>query len=215
MSVSLFRPALAVALGLTLVAAGTSVAAPKAKPKVACNLLVDDKGDGTGFVRTDMNYLPNDPNLDIVSADIATNAKTVTAVIRTDQLTATDSSSPTGRAYYANFFVGEAQLFLSAALDGAGNASYTGGFIETRRRSLGEATGVIDLKKKEIRISAPLSLFAEKASMKPGTKITELNALAQRFIGARGVAGVTPSADAAEGGLTYTAGSPSCVAVGK
>lgn len=213
---SALRPVLALAVCASVVAGGAAVAAPK-KPAVkpACNLVVDVKGDGTGFVFTDASYLPNDANLDLISGDIASNAKTVTAVIRTDALTLSDSSSPTGRAYYANFTVGEVALHLSAALDGSGEATYSAGFTETRRKSLGEATGVIDVAKKEIRISAPLSIFAEKAAIKPGTKITDLNLLAQRYVGNRSVGGVTPSADAAEGGKTYVAGAPSCVAVGK
>lgn len=211
MRARLLRPALTAGLLGVLATAGLAGAAP-AKP--ACNLVQDPKGDGTGFVFTDEDYLPNDPNLDLISGDIATDAKTVTAVIRTDALAMSDPAAPTGRAYYANFFVGGKQLYLAVRLDAAGNGTYTGGHIENTRQGLGAATGVIDVAKKEVRISAPLSLFASQASLKPGTKITDLNLLAQRYIGAAGP-GATPSADAAEGGKTYTAGAKSCVVVGK
>lgn len=211
MRARLIRPALALGtLGL-LASAGLAGAAPAA----ACNLVTDLKGDGTGFLFTDEDYLPNNPQLDLVSGDIASDGKTVTAVVRLDQLALTDSSSPTGRTYYANFTVGEAQLFLAAALDGAGAATFSGGFIETRRSNLGEATGVVDVAKKEVRISAPVTLFTEKAKIAKGTKILDLNLLAQRYVGHRSAVGVTPSADAAEGGKTYTAGAKSCVVVGK
>ena len=211
MRARLLRPALAAGLLGLLTTAGLAGAA--AKP--SCNLVTDPKGDGTGFVFTDEDYLPNDPQLDLVSGDIATAGKTITAVIRLDELALSDPSSPTGRAYYANFAVGDAQLFLSAALDGAGAATYSGGFTETRRTSLGEATGVVDVAKKEVRISAPVSLFAEKAKIANGVKILDLNLLAQRYIGNRSAGGATPSADEAVGGRTYVAGSASCVAVGK
>ena len=207
------RPALALALSLSVVAGGAAVAAPKPKP--VCNLVIDAKGDGTGFLMTDADYLPNDPNLDLVSGDIASNAKLVTAVIRTDAQALSDTNAPTGRAYYANFVVGEAELFLSAALDGAGAATYSAGYVDTTRKSLGAVTGTIDVAKKEVRITAPTSIFAEHAALKPGTKITDLSLLAQRYVGNRSAAGVTPSADEATGGKTYVAGSPSCVAVGK
>jgi len=208
----------AAALGLisALALSGVAQAAPKPKPKPApaappvCNLVMDTKGDGTGFLLTDQNYLPNDPQLDLVSGDIASDAKTVTAAIRTDALALSDSSAPTGRAYYANFVVGEAKLFLSVALDGAGAATYSAGFTETRRTSLGEVTGVLDMAKKEIRITAPLSIFGDKAKITPGTKIVDLNLLAQRYVGNRAAGGVTPS-----GGKVYTAGAPSCVVPGK
>ena len=207
------RSLLALSLTAVVAAAGAAVAAPKAKP--VCNLVLDAKGDGTGFLMTDADYLPNDPNLDLVSGDIASTAKQVTAVIRTDALDLSDSASPTGRAYYANFLVGEAELFLSAALDGAGAATFSAGYVDTTRKSLGAVTGVVDTKKKEIRITAPTSIYAEHATLKPGTKILDLALLAQRYVGHRSAAGVTPSADEATGGKSYVAGSPSCVTVGK
>lgn len=211
MHARLLRPALTAGLLGVLATAGLAGAAPAP----VCKLVNDVKGDGTGFVFTDTDYLPNDPNLDLISGDIATSGKLITAVIRTDELALSDPNSPTGRAYYANFMVGGAQLFLSAALDGAGAASFSGGFTETRRTSLGEATGVVDPAKKEVRITAPVSLFAEKAAIKDGVKILDLNLLAQRYVGQRGVGGLTPSADEALGGKTYTAGAKSCVVVGK
>jgi hypothetical protein len=207
------RTVLAASMAAAVALAGGAVAAP-AKAVPACNLVTDDKGDGTGFLLTDRDYLPNNPNLDLVSGDIATNAKQITAVIRTDALTLSDSQSPTGRAYYANFLVGDKTLFLAARLDGAGSALYTGGYISGTRTSLGDATGVIDVAKKEVRITAPLSLFAPQAAIKPGTDINELNLLSQRFVGAAGT-GATPSADAATGGKSYKAGDKSCVVVGK
>ncbi|MCA1711190.1 MAG: hypothetical protein LC789_05935 [Actinobacteria bacterium] len=206
------RTAVVLSLAATVVAGGAAVAAPKAAP--SCNLVTDAKGDGTGFLLTDMNYLPNDRNLDLVSGDVAATAKTITAVIRTDALDLKDSDAPTGRAYYANFTVDGVELFLSAALDGAGGATYSGGYIEGRRTRLGEATGVLDTKAQEIRISAPVSLFAEKAPIKPGKKVLDLNLLAQRYVGDRSAGGVTPSADEATGGKAYVVGAPSCAKVG-
>jgi hypothetical protein len=203
----------AVAVCAALTGGSAALAAPAAKP--ACNLVQDEKGDGTGFVQTDQDYLPNDPNLDLVSGDIASTAKVITAVIRTDAQSLSDTSAPTGRAYYANFTVGAVELFLSAALDEAGAATYSAGYIDTTRTGLGAVTGTVDVAKKEVRITAPISIFAEQASIKPGTKITDLNLLAQRYVGNRSVGGATPSADEALGGKTYVSGSRSCVVVGK
>lgn len=186
-----------------------------AAPKPVCNLVTDATGDGTGFVMTDMDYLPNDPNLDLVSGDVATKGRTVTAVIRTAELALSDPAAPTGRAHYANFTVGGTTLYLSAALNGSGAATYSAGYLDTTRQGLGAVTGTIDVAKKEVRISAPVSIFAAQAKIKDGTKIMDLNLLAQRYVGDRAVVGATPSADEATGGKTYTAGAPSCVAVGK
>jgi len=213
MRARLLRPALT--LGVLGLLATAGLAGAALAPKPVCNLVTDEKGDGTGFLFTDADYLPNDPQLDLVSGDIATNGKMITAVIRTAELALTDSNAPTGRIFYANFTVGEATLWLAAELDRAGAGSFAAGFTETRRTALGAATGVVDVGKKEIRITAPMSIFAEKAKIKGGVKILDLNLLAQRFLGDRAVVGVTPSADAATGGKTYVAGAPSCVTVGK
>ena len=203
----------ATVLGALGLIAGAGLAG--AAPKPVCNLVTDAEGDGTGFVMTDMDYLPNDPNLDLVSGDVATKGRTITAVIRTAELALSDPMSPTGRAYYANFSVGGTELYLSAALDGSGAASYSAGYIDTTRQGLGAVTGVVDPAKKEVRISAPVAIFSAQAKIKDGTKILDLNLLAQRYVGDRAAGGATPSADDASGGKTYTAGAPSCVVVGK
>ena len=71
-------------------------AAEKKKPKPVCNLVKDLKSDatdnGTNAVKT-----PNDPNLDIVTADVASNSKTVTGVIRLTALALRSPARWTGR----------------------------------------------------------------------------------------------------------------------
>lgn len=203
------------ALALAAVTVGAALTGAASANTGACNLLTDNKGDAGGFLVTDPQPLPSNPQLDIVSADIASDAKSITAVVRLDALTTTDSMAPTGRTYYVNFFVGEKQLFLAAALDSAGAAEFSAGHIATTRSTLGPATGVVDTANKQVRITAPISQFAAQAVIKPGVKITDLNALAQRYIGQRGVGGATPTADTAAGGSPYVAGSKSCVKVGK
>lgn len=213
MRARLLRPVLLTSAVALVATAGVSGAA--AKP--VCNLVTDPKGDGTGFVLTDRNYLPNDPQLDIVSGDVASDGKTITAVLRLADLQLTDNAAPTGRTYYVNFGVGEVELNLSAAVEPDGSATYSAGFQDTASRAgLGAATGVIDVAKKEVRISAPLSIFAEKVKLKSGSKLDYVEGLAQRYIGNRTAGrGVTPSADATDPGKGYTVGAPSCVVVGK
>ena len=201
--------------GAVALVAGAGLAG--AAPKPVCNLVTDPQGDGTGFVLTDRNYLPNDPQLDIVSGDVASNGKTITAVLRLADLQLTDNAAPTGRTYYVNFGVGEVELNLSAAVEPDGSATYNAGFQDTASRAgLGAATGVIDVAKKEVRIHAPLSIFAEKVKLKSGSKLDYVEGLAQRYVGNRTAGrGVTPSADATDPGKGYTVGAPSCVVVGK
>lgn len=209
------RIALTAGLAAALALGTAASAAPKAKP--VCNLFTDAAGDATGFVLTDRDYLPNDPQLDIVSGDIASDGKTITAVLRLSALDASDSNAPTGRTYYVNFGIGDVELNLSAALDADGTATYQAGFQDTASRSgLGPVTGVLDTAKKEVRIHAPLSIFAEKLPLKAGTRLEYVEGLAQRYVGNRTAGrGVTPSADDTAQGAGYAIGTPSCVVVGK
>ena len=209
------RTAAVLALAASVVAGGAAVAAPKAKP--ACNLFTDQAGDGTGFLLTDQNYLPNDPQLDILSGDVASDGKRITAVLRLSALDKTDSNAPTGRTYYVNFGIADVELNLSAAVDSDGATTFQAGYQDTASRAgLGAVTGVLDTAKKEVRITAPLSIFAEKLPLKAGTKLEYVEGLAQRYVGNRTAGrGVTPSADATDPGSSYTIGAPSCVAVGK
>ncbi|MCU1672095.1 MAG: hypothetical protein JWN77_208 [Frankiales bacterium] len=211
------RTAVVLALAATVVAGGAAGAAPKAKVKPVCNLFTDQAGDGTGFLLTDQNYLPNDPQLDIVSGDVASDGKQITAVLRLSALDKTDSNAPTGRTYYVNFGIADVELNLSAAVDQDGVATFQAGYQDTAGRAgLGAVTGVLDTAKKEVRITAPLSIFAEKLPLKAGTKLEYVEGLAQRYVGNRTVGrGITPSADATDPGSSYTIGAPSCVAVGK
>lgn len=208
---------LAVAAGLAGVMAFAGVSQGASK---ACNLLVDDKGDANGFVN--QGVMPNSiDSLDIISGDIATNAKALTAVMRVTKLSKTDSSSPLGLAYYFNFTVGDVTLFATALTTPSGDR-FGAGYIGATRTSLaGEVTGAFDEGKNEVRIHVPLSVFAPQVVIKPGSKFLDLNALGQRFVGAYAPAaqhrsaGATPTADVAESTKTYTASARSCVAVGK
>ena len=96
----LARPALAAALVASVTAAGVAGAATKPKLKPACHLIADASGDAPFFGPS-----PSDDTLDITSGDIATNAKTLTGVVRVKNLTATSTSTYTGQTYYVQFSV--------------------------------------------------------------------------------------------------------------
>ena len=215
-----------------LVAAGTvaATAAPAAKP--VCNLVVDEKGDAV------YNNVPGADGDDIVSADVASDAKTITAVLRTAALPASDPQAPLGRGYFVLFTAPGSQdlLFLSARTYPQGtqfvygyqaadpntgvNTSYT----------LGTATGVVDSAKAEVRMSAPIKAFVDgaKAKLAKGAKLSGLAAQTYRIAGQGIVPSQTPVPggprvplggllmpfDDAAGG-SYVMGSKSCVVVGK
>lgn len=226
---------LATALLLTA-GAGYASAAPKPKPKPlkpVCNLVVDDKGDAgvSGAV-------PGADGDDIISADIASDGTTLTGVIRTVGLAAVDPQAPMGRSYFVEFTApGSADvLFLSARTYPTGTKfvyGYSGVDPNTTVNTsytLGEASGTVDLEKKEVRISAPVKGFVDgaKAKLGKGAKLGTLGAKVYR----QGGQGLVPSQNAptgqriplggfnllfddAVGATTYAIGHPSCVAVGK
>jgi hypothetical protein len=192
--------------------ASPSFAAAKAAP--ACNLVTDPAGDATGFVVTG-TPLPNDPQLDILGGDIASDKKLLTGVIRLAAV-GDDQTSPLGRTYYVNFTINGTKVFLDAVIDNAGAVTYNAGdFTGTNagRKTLGPVSGVMDTAKKEIRITAPVNTWPDAA--KPGVAIAGLDLLGQRYFGTPTTGGATPTADEATSAATYKAGSPSCVVPGK
>jgi hypothetical protein len=205
MSALMRRGALAGALCLAVVAGGAAVAAPKA----ACNLVTDKAGDG----------LVDQGALDVISADIATNKKTVTTVVRVANADLSKGTIPTGAKIQFTFTAGDQALFTGVTydpvngLDGYwGHQGDTGGVIE------GSVTPVVDAAKKEIRVSVPRGAYST-ADLKPGVELTKLGANADVIV-------ATPkqviqgnlrpfSNDTATSPQTYVAGARSCVAVGR
>jgi hypothetical protein len=204
------RTALALGISASVLAGGAALAAP-AKP--VCNLLSDAKGDA--YPTTAMPAGPSDDTLDIVTADVATNKKTITAVIRLTKVAEQSDTSPTGYHMVFNFTAPGATnpLYLQYfSGNDALEASFDYGYDDAVNglTSLGNADGVVDLAKNEIRISAPLSGFADQASIKPGQKLGDLAVQATRDLLI-----LLPYADIADGGAAYTVGAPSCVVPGK
>ncbi len=216
------RPVLALA-ACTALAAGTGVAAAAA-PKPVCNLVTDKAGDTSvlpGGVVTD-------DAMDITSVDVATDKKRITTVIRVKKLAARSASAPTGTLWQVNFTANDIVFSMSAHAYATGEITYTSSYATTASGSLyaGGTTGVFDLKKSEIRMTAPLTLFAGQASIKPGK--TVISALGGNT-GAEIVVPDSPNrtfgspiltyapfeADVTSGGKDYKAGTASCVTVGK
>jgi hypothetical protein len=213
--------------------AGYASAAPKAKPKPVkpvCNLVVDDKADAN------LSGVPGGAGDDILSADVASDGVTLTGVVRMAGLAANDPEWLNGRAYFAEFTAPGSPdvLFLQARAYPTGviwSYGYSGvdptSGINTSY-TLGSATGVIDVAKKEVRISAPVKGFVTgaKAKIGKGAKLAALGARvfrqggqglvpSQEVAGTRvPLSGLNVLLDDAFGG-SYVVGTPSCVAVGK
>lgn len=212
----------ALILGLSLLVASQASAVAK-----SCNLVKDPKGDadvrveetlpgaGTQTVATGQG---NDPALDIITADIVSDAKRITAVVRVPKVSKTSAIYPYGATWRVNFSADGADLAIYAISDRDGVVgSYS--FTDTTGGHILGSDGkvVFDTKKSEIRITVPLAGFAAEATIKKGTAITEMSAMTGAILQVPGVGNLRfPTVDTtAVSSAKYTAGAGSCVTVNK
>lgn len=209
-------------------AATPATAAPKKKPvPKVCNIIADDPGDA--FLGA--SQVPSDDSVDIVGGDFASNGKKLTGIIRLKALAQQNPRSPMGQVYFVIFKVKgiEDTLTLSAGLYPTGN-QFQYGYqapdpnipVLNVSYTLGNAVGVINGN--EIRITADIANFPQKAFLKNGNSVTTLTAEARYVYGQRVVpsqnvgpvrvplGGLTARLDDATG-KAYVLGAPSCVAV--
>jgi hypothetical protein len=160
---------LALAVGTGTVAVAAPKPAPKAPPM--CKIVVDPANDLVSGAVIDPQLSavgrPYDPALDVVSADIANDANTLTGVIRVAKLTVGDPMAPTGRIY---------RLSWKVRSTGIGGELYaqitpTGNLFDG-----GNGTGAVDLAKNEIRISMQISRLIGHPTFAPGDALENLTA---------------------------------------
>ncbi|MDQ1689289.1 MAG: hypothetical protein QOK42_2264 [Frankiaceae bacterium] len=206
------------ALSAVLAPAATAMAAAKPAPKVKpmCKQVTDDAGDPY-IVRQAPSQTAPDDALDVLSADVATNATTMTVAIRVKKLAAFPTTSPAGGTYQMTFNVGNEEATYYALVSSGPNGLYSEfgtraalPAVTSVPTVLGTPTPVLDLAKNEVRLSFPLSLFGSVKLVKGKTKIAPIETTAGRGNHGRGV-----FADDAVGGKNYVAGSASCLVVGK
>ena len=212
-----FRPLIALALCAGL-AGGLGLTSASAAAKPVCNLLTDPKGDATGDAGA-----ANDPVMDIISADVASNAKKITAVLRVQKLAATSVNYPLGISWRVNFVIGDTTYTMSAISDRSGLAAQTSYADPTTKQGTiarAPTTVVLDTAKSEVRITASAVAFGDRVNVKPGTLVTGLGALTVGIFQlptnpvVNGNLSYT-TADTATGGKDCLAGTASCVVVGK
>lgn len=204
------RPVIAIALAAGLGFGGLSAA--QAAPRV-CNLVTDVKGDAGGPTTAN-----NDAAADIVSSDLATDKKKITAVIRVQKLATSSTNYPYGLSWRLNFTVAGEKYFMSAISDRNGVVGQTGYTDPATGQGTiaGGATAVLDLAKSEVRITSMVSGFATRANIKPGTMVDEINSVTGAIAQVPGVGNLRyPTLDTATGTTPYKAATASCVKPGK
>ena len=168
------RRALVLTAVAAVVAAGSPAFAAPPKAKPSCGLVRDPAGD----THSPVPDKALDAQLDITSADVATDKKNVTVVLRLAELTAADPANPQGRVYEFDFTAQEKNFIVMGSLLPGGNSF--GVFISDTRfeegksgaraaTGIGTATGVVDVVNKEVRMTAPLSVFDPHANLRGGT----------------------------------------------
>jgi hypothetical protein len=226
------RLALVPVAALVALVAPAAVAAPKVAP--ACNTITDPAGDTFAVRSQDAEgaYGPQDDSLDVISGDLASDGKVVTAVIRIKKLSRTVQTSPTGLTASLGFLIGGSdtvvRLYAVLASGQADrfdvSATASDAVPNTPSTYVGQATGVVDLAKNEVRITAPAALLAPYGALKPGTPLFPNEAESATV--SRAVPAITstpgqpmstrgPFADIAAGGKAIKVGAPSCVVPGK
>lgn len=208
-----------------LIVVGLSAApvAHAASPRPACDLVTDAAGDVT----------PSPPgadsgDFDLRSADVATDAHKLTAVIRLTSLAPEDPASVASRDYEFDFVANGHSFGLQATLltGGANFEAVEYGPATAGGRSgtdLGDISGVVDTARHEIRMTAPLKLFAPYATFKQ-TYIDQLSVLSGQAVGygrtavghavSVGSQAISFVVDTATSTSRYSPGRRSCVRVG-
>jgi hypothetical protein len=187
-----------------LVGAGAASATTKKKTQPPVCKLVKAQPGGV-----------SDQSLDITSADVASNATTLTSVIRVVKLSAgtSDTATPTGREWDMNFTVSGKEVTLQV---------YDGPFGAVA----GTGTPTLDTAKNEVRINVSLADLASKLGVQIKNKssvLTNFVVTSKSTVEGPAIPGVigagtyfqTGQTDRATSPAKYTAGASSCVVVGK
>ncbi len=180
--------------------------------RTVCRLVTDAAGD-TEIVATD--------SMDILSADIASDARKVVVVIRVKSWSETEPTAPMGRVFKITFTGqgGAHPVWLSYVTTPTGS-SFNYGYVDAAGVSEGAGDANGKIADGVLRISAPitaLSALPDVGSFKPGKRITDISVYSGRFLGAYVskdyYASMTEPADVAETTKTYVAGTKTCVSL--
>lgn len=211
------------------VLAGALLAVPATaatRVRTVCRLVTDARGDAA-VVATP--HVPGGDTDDLLSADVASDGRTVTAVLRMVAVQVPDPVAPAGRSYVFSFLLRGAALryFLAVRTYPTGTRYEYGTYPvdatgQSYVRVLGHGTGSVSTATNQVRVSAPVAGFLPR-SVRRGSTLVGLTASVLRQWGQEVMEDpdVTPvhvpflatKFDEA-GGDRYVVGTPSCVKPG-
>jgi len=239
------RAAVIAGLAVAVAVAGEANAAThKAKPKPVrpvCNLVTDPAGDSNVDLTLGLapGRMPADPNGDILSADVASDGKFVTAVLRLKSLATPDTAYPLAHFYMVSWTVPghDSPVYLGGTVDPNPAAAtvfgpqFVFGDSATFHSALNyyniastKVKGTVDAAKGTLTLSVPISAISSYGKYTPGTRFTGVNASTQALVNGPVLPANEPPVggsiawgwqeDTASGSKDYVAGTPSCVKPG-
>jgi hypothetical protein len=185
----------------------------------SCTLLTDAAGDAQDQPYTTPPS-PNQPELDIVSGDVASDQRSVTTVIRVAHLGTAMDSPGQDNQFRFTFWVGSdsraVTTYASRSVDAEDFFFAVAPEGSSTYQPLSRATGVFDVANNQVRVTVPLAEAAHGRIIRRDTRLTHLGASTWRGYGLESAyTSIATGLDTASSGKTYLVGSPSCVAVGQ
>lgn len=218
------RPVLLLLGSLSML--GVVVSGPATASKASCRLVVDAAHDTT--LGGAQKAVPTEePALDVVSADIAVDARWVTTAVRVRQLFSPESSTvlPNSGRWSLFFRVGEAAFVVHARTGQGGEMAgvsqvygldpTTYSWVEAPITAHPRVT--LDRRRSEVRVSVPRADFESHGGVPLRTKLTDIGVVTWHEntvtpFGKPG--GEYDLADEAGGKASYVTGTASCVKPG-
>jgi hypothetical protein len=183
--------------------------------KPVCRIVQDARGDA------EYNGVPGDDGDDLISADLASDGKQLTAIWRLAALKTPNPSAPLGQDFMAYFQAPGTQTRLFVfATTATTPPTFEYGSVEPgtptpQIRPRGTAKGQLDVVRGEVRLTmATRGLAGTGATFRKGGRLRSIQVFSGRRItpAALSLLGVTPnhlSFDDADGSV-YVIGTPSC-----
>jgi hypothetical protein len=213
-------------VALASTCAQMAVHSASATTRPSCHIVTDRAGDATNAPGTGRSGLPNQADVDVTSADVASNSRYVTTVVRVAHLGASLAAAPRTTAYWVFFHIGKTDYYTAATrypdaetftLNG-GSAAEGNSQVPTPLTTYYSAvTGAFDVANDQVRVNVPMSVLLKDGPVTQGRFISGI--AAETFVDA----GLNAAVGAAVGGQTdisdttdgrYRIGSPSCLMPG-
>lgn len=195
---------------------------PASAAPIRCKQIVDQGGDARASAPPSATPVgPNEPDADIVSGDIASNAKSLTTVVRVAHLGSALESAPRLVVFEFSFRLGNYDVITRAARSVDGETFRVQADNPETHDATGEspfmlAQGVFDVAHDEVRVSIPLLTATSGRALKPGATFDQLVIRVIRGVGLNSEerASAGEFLDSAQSAVRYPAGSATCVRVG-